>query len=180
MVRDRVDGIDLVLAIEVGVEAVHHHDEFLPLPVLGRAEEARAGNVGLLGMTRRIGIDDEGAVHALMDVPLQRQCMAVIEVASEGDGIELVGERFTGADLAGAGDAIHAGRMNAVEVHRVTMRAVVVKQDLDPVALGGPQTRARHPAIVSPRWEEDARRDFDLLVLAGDLERSQRAAVWQR
>ena len=102
VMRHRVDGVDLVLAIEVGVEAVHHHDELLPLPVLGRAEEARAGNVGLLGMTRRIGIDDEGAVHALVDVPLQRQGVAVIEVAAEREGVELVGEFLAGADLAGA------------------------------------------------------------------------------
>ena len=40
--------------------------------------------------------------------------------------------------------------------------------------------RARDPAVVGPGREEDARRDLDLLVLANDLEGSQRAAVRQR
>ena len=178
--RHRVDGVDLVLAVEVGVEGIHHHDEFLPLPVLGRAEEAGAGHLGLLGMTRRIGIDDEGAVHALVDVPLQRQGMAVIEVASEGEGVELVGEFLAGSDFAGARDAVHAGRVDAVEMDGVAVRAVVLEDDANAVALGDAQAWARHPAIVGPGREEDARRDLDLLVLADDLEGSQRAAVRQR
>ena len=123
VVRDRVDGVDLVLAVEVGVEGVHHHDELLPLPVLGRAEEAGAGDVGLLGMARRIGIDDEGAVHALVDVPLQRQGVAVIEMAAEREGVELVDELLARADLAGAGNAVHAGRVDAVEMHGMGVRA---------------------------------------------------------
>ena len=109
-VRDRVDGIDLVLAVEIGVEGVHHHHEFLPVGVLGRAEQPRAGDVGLLGVAGRIGIDDEGAVHALVDVPLQRQRMAMIEVAAERLGVELVDELLARTDQPGARHAVHARR----------------------------------------------------------------------
>src|SRR5215211_1636485 len=63
-----VDGIDLVLAIQVGVETVHNHDELLPLLVLGSAKNARTSSVRMLGVPRWVGIDDEGAVHPLVDV----------------------------------------------------------------------------------------------------------------
>ena len=59
------------------------------------------------------------------------------------------------------------------------MRAVVVEDDADAVALGDAQAQARHPAVVGPGREEGARRDLDLLVLAGDLEGSQRAPIRQ-
>ena len=80
--RDRVDGVDLVLAIEVVskpfimTNSCHSRSR--------ACREAGAGHLSLLGMTRRIGVDDEGAVHALVDVPLQRQGVAVIEMAAEG------------------------------------------------------------------------------------------------
>ena len=135
---DGVDGIDLVLAVEIGVEGVHHHDEFLPARVLGRAEQPRARRLALLGMARRIGIDDEGAVHALVDVPLQRQRVAVVEVAAERTGVELVDELF-------------ARRRSSPAPGTPSMRAawmpwkcmvcgcepVVLEDDAQPVALGG-------------------------------------------
>ena len=127
VMADRVDRIDLVLVVEVGVEPVHHHHEFLPLLVLGRAEQAGARDRRLLGMPRRIGIDDEGAVHPLVDVPLQRQRVAVIEVAAERQGVELVDELAAGIDHAGAGNAVHARGMDAVEMHRVRMRSLIRK-----------------------------------------------------
>ena len=78
------------------------------LGVLRRAEQARARDLGVLGMAGRIGVDDEGAVHALVDVPLQRQRVAVIEVAAERLGVELVDELLARIDQAGARNAIHA------------------------------------------------------------------------
>ena len=39
---DGVDGVDLVLLVEVRVEAVHHHHELLPAGILRRAEQARS------------------------------------------------------------------------------------------------------------------------------------------
>ena len=106
-----------MLAVEIGVEGVHHHHEFLPVAVLGAAEQARAGDIGIFGMAGGIGIDDEGAVHALVQVPFQRQSVAVVEVAAERLGVELVDEFFARADHAGARNAVHAGRMDAVEMH---------------------------------------------------------------
>ena len=180
MVRHRVDGVDLVLAVEVGVEGVHHHDELLPLAGSRACRGGASGRRRLLGMPRRVGIDDEGAVHALVDVPLQRQGVAVVEVAAEREGVELVDELLAGADLAGARHAVHAGRVDAVEVHGVRVRAVVAEDDPHPLALGDAQARARHPAVVGPGREEEPGRDLDLLVLADDLERAQRAAIRQR
>ena len=82
---DGVDGIELVLVVEVGVEAVHHHARTPASAAFSGVPCRRARGLGrLVGMARGIGVDDEGAVHALVDVPLQRQRVAVIEVAAEG------------------------------------------------------------------------------------------------
>ena len=177
---DGVDGVELVLAVEIGVEGVHHHHHFLPVGILRRAEQPRARDVGVLGMPRRIGVDDEGAVHALVHVPLQRQRVAVIEVAAERLGVELVDELLARTDQPGARHAVHARRMDAVEMHRVRMRAVVPEDDPQPLALLGAERRPGHAAVVGPGREHDARRDLDLLVLGRDLEGPQRAPVGQR
>ena len=118
---DGVRRIDFVLAVEIGVEGVHHHDHFLPLAIFRRAQQARAGDIGMLGMAGGVGIDDEGAVHALVQVPLQRQRVAVVEVAAERLGVELVDEFLARIDHAGSRNAVHAGGMDAVEMHRVRM-----------------------------------------------------------
>ena len=55
--------------------------------------------------------------------------------------------------------------VDAVEMHRMRVRAVVPEDDPQPVALGRPQRRAGHAAVVGPGREHDARRDLDLLVL---------------
>ena len=85
----RVDGVDLVLVVEVGVEGVHHHDELLPAPVLGAAEEPAARRVRQPRGARRVGVDDEGAVEAFVDVRFSGT-VAMVEVAAEGVGVELV------------------------------------------------------------------------------------------
>ncbi len=120
----------------------------------------------MIGVAAGIGIDDEGAVHPLVDMPLQRQGMAVIEMAAERKGVELVREFLAGADLAGAGNSVHPGRMDAVEMDGMAVRAVVPEDDANPIALRDPQARAGHPAVIGPGREEDPRRDLDLLVLA--------------
>jgi hypothetical protein len=83
-----------------GVEAVHHHDESLPARILRRAKQPRGSDLSLIGMARRIGVDDEGAVQALVDVPLQRHRVAVIEMTAEWKGIELVDESLSGRSFA--------------------------------------------------------------------------------
>ena len=65
-VGDGVDGVDFVLVVEVGVEAVHHHHEL----VGGRPAAAR--------------IDDERAVEPLVDVALERNGVTVIQVQPAG------------------------------------------------------------------------------------------------
>ena len=140
---NRVDGVEFVFIVEVGVEPVHHHDHFLPARVLGRAEKPRGSLVARFGMARGIGIDDESAVESLVDVPLQRQGMAVIEMAAEGLRFELVDELAAGIDNAGTRHAVHARRMDAVEVHRMGMRAAVDEPDSQPARLRCISTSAR-------------------------------------
>ena len=40
---------------------------------------------------------------------------------------------------AGAGHAVHARGVDAVEMHRMRMRAEIAKDDSQPIALGGPE-----------------------------------------
>ena len=131
----------------------------------------------MLRMAGRIGVDDEGAVHALVDVPLQRQGVAMIEVAAERPRVELVDELTARLDHSRARHAVHARRVDAVEVHRVRMGAFVAEDDPQPVAFGRANGRARHPPVVGPGREEEAGGDLDLLVLADDLVGAERAAV---
>ena len=63
--RDRVDRVELVLAVEVGVEAVHHHHQLVRL------------------WAAALRVDDEGAVHPLGDVVGQGQGVAVVQVQAE-------------------------------------------------------------------------------------------------
>src|SRR4051812_46827181 len=115
-------------------------------------------------MARRVGVDDKGAVQALVDVPLQRDGVAVIEMAAEGLGLELVDELATGQHVARARHAVHARGVDAVEVYGVRMRAAVAEADAHPLALGNPDGRTGNAAVVGPGREDDARRDLDVLV----------------
>ena len=64
--RDGVDRVDLVRAVEVRVEPVHHHHELV-------------GRRALL-----LRVDDERAVEALRDVLGERHRVAVVEVQAKG------------------------------------------------------------------------------------------------
>ncbi len=97
-----------------------------------------------------------------MDVLLQRRRVTVVEVHPRRLRRELVDELAArGHDFE---DAVHVGRVDAVEVDRVRMRARIDEADAQDVVLGRPDHRARDGAVVRPRGEEDTRRDLDLLV----------------
>src|SRR5215208_3274788 len=128
-------------------------------------------------MPCRIRIDDEGAVHAFVDVPLQRQGMAVIEVAAHRQRIELVDKLVTGLDHPSARYAVHARRVDAMKVDAVRVRAVVLEANAHPLALGNPERWARHPTVIRPGREEEAWRDLDLLVFGDKRELAQHPAV---
>src|SRR4051812_27976751 len=85
----------------------------------------------------RIGIDDEGAIEPLVNVPLQRAGVAVIEMESERFGGEFIRVLIADCDLAApdAGDAVMKRAVNAMKVHRVRMRAGVREVDPQQVAL---------------------------------------------
>jgi hypothetical protein len=103
---DRVDGVEVVLVVEVDVEAVHDDDQLVV-----RSRPAVPG------------VDDEGPVEPLRDVLGQGAGVAVIEMDARWLGVELVGEAAARRHLAGGDveDAVHAARMDAVEVHAVRM-----------------------------------------------------------
>ena len=155
--RDGVDRVDLVLAVEVGVEAVHHHHQL----VGGRAPALR--------------VDDEDAVESLVDVPLDGDGVAVIELESRGLGVELV-------DVAPARrhhleGAVHVRRVDAVEVHRVGVAAAVLEAHADPVALGAAERRARHLAVIGPCRIEHPGCHLDLPVLGDEIVLPERLAA---
>ena len=100
--RAAVDRVEVVLAVAVGVVAVHHHHEL-----------AR-------GLARLLRVDDEGAVEALVDVLLERRRVAVVEVEARRARRELVRELLAGPD--DLEDAVHVRRVDAVEVDRVRVR----------------------------------------------------------
>ena len=110
------------------------------------------------------GIDDEGAVEALVDVALQRHRVAVIEVQAERLGVELVDESIAGHHLVLGQRAVHLRRMPAVEMDRVGVGALIQEIDADPIPFGGAQRRTRHLAVERPCREEHAGRDLDLAI----------------
>src|SRR5919109_1000396 len=144
-----VDGVEVVLAVGVGVVAVHHHDELLRRPA------------------RLLWIDDERAVEPLVDVLLQRRGVAVVEVHAGRPGGELVGEVV--ARLHDLEDAIHARRMDAVEMDRVRVRAAVRELDAKEIALGGADDRARNRPVVGPGVEVDPLGDLDPAVVGSQV-----------
>ena len=112
-VGDAVDGVHLVLVVEVGVEPVHHHDEIVPVD---RRFTAR--------------IDDEHPVEALVDVAAQGNRVAVIEVQARGLRVELVHERLAGHHLLIGQRAVHLRRMPSVKVEGVRVRPLVDERHL--------------------------------------------------
>src|ERR671921_989840 len=72
--RHSVHGVDLIRAVEVGVEAVHDHHKL----------------VGLLAPLPRVY--DESTVEPLLDVLLEGHDVAMVQVAPERFGVELVDE----------------------------------------------------------------------------------------
>ena len=176
MESDRIDGVDLVLAIEVGVERIHHHDEFLPVLRLGIVGVTRAGS---LPVSLGIGVDDECAVQALVDVSLEWNGMAVVEVTAVGIGIELIGKALARLDHTASdpGYPIHESGVNTVEVDGVRMCPGVGEVDPNSVALSAAERRSWNLAIVGPGREEDAWGDLDLLVGGDDLVLAKRPAI---
>src|SRR5215207_3421031 len=152
-----VHGVDLVRAVEVGVEAVHYHHQLVGfLPPLPR-------------------VDDERTVESLLDVFLQGHGVAVVEVHPERFGIELVDELLPRRDKLE--DPVHARRVEAVEVERMRVRVPVLEHHPQQVALPGAQRGPRHLPVVSPRRVHHPRRHLHLHRLRTQLVLSNRPAA---
>ena len=93
--------------------------------------------------------------------------VAVVEVDPGRPRRKLVRERL--ARLDDLEDAVHVRRVDAVEVDRVRVRARVGEPDAEQVALGRPDDRTWHRAVVRPRREGHSRRDLDLAVGGDEL-----------
>src|SRR5215207_7759111 len=142
-----VDGVDFVGGVEVGVEAVHDHDHL----------------VGL--RTAFFGVYDEGPVETFFDVLPERRRVAVVEMQPGRLCVELVHELLPRPyELE---DPIHVGRVEAVKVDGVRMRAVVLEADAQPFPLLGPQGGTRNLPVVGPGRIHDAGSDFYLGLLRG-------------
>src|SRR5690606_5425348 len=144
MEGDGVDRVHLVLVVEVRVERVHHHHHLAcRRPALP-------------------GVDQEHPVETLVDVPLERGRVAVVEVQPERLGIELV--HVVLPRLHDLEHAVHVRRVDAVEVDRVRMGAGVGEADPHAVALGATDRGPRHLAVERPCREVDSGCDLDLAV----------------
>src|SRR3712207_8558775 len=56
---------------------------------------------------------------------------------------------YTTLFRSGAGHTVHKSRVEAVEMHAVSVRAAVREMNANNIALGGAQRRARHATIRS-------------------------------
>jgi hypothetical protein len=89
------------------------------------------------------------------------------KMGAERLGVELVDELLPHPhDLE---HAVHVGRVDAVEVHGVGMRAAVLERNAYPIPLGRPQRRPRHLTVVGPRRVHDAGRHLYLGILRRHL-----------
>ncbi len=159
MVRHGVDRVHLVVGVEVRVEAVHHHDQ-----LVGRRAPARR-------------VDDEHTVETLVDVPLQRNRVTVVEVQAERLGVELVDKPITRLHLLVRQRPVHLRRVPAVKVDGVRMRAHVDERHADAITLRRAKRGARHLTVVGPRRKEHAGRDLDLAIDREDLVLAKQRAV---
>src|SRR5215208_1344304 len=152
-----VHGVDLVRAVEVGVEAVHDHHQliglFTPLP----------------------RVYDESTVESLLDVLLEGHDVAMVEVTPERLGVELVDELLPRRDELE--DPVHARRVEAMEVDRMRVRIPVSEHHPQQVALPGAQRGPRHLPVVGPRRVHHPRRYLYLHRLRTQLVLSNRPAA---
>src|SRR5215210_6079629 len=152
-----VHGVDLVRAVEVGVEAVHDHHQL----------------IGLLTPLPRVY--DESTVEALLDVLLEGHDVAMVEVTPERLGVELVDELLPRRDELE--HPIRARRVEAVEVDRMRVRILVSEHHPQQVALPGAQRWPRHLPVVGPRRVHHPRRHLYLHRLSTQLVLSNRPAA---
>ena len=125
------------------------------------------------------------SLGSMMNAPYMPRAMcsasgvdvAVVEVQAERLGVELVRDRLAGLDdaEADAGEPVHAGRVDAVEVDRVRVRGAVAEADAQPLALTGAQRGRRDAAVVRPGRELHAGGDLDLPVVGDQLPLAQHA-----
>ena len=128
-------------------------------------------------VTGRIRINHKQAVHAFVQMPGQRQCMAMIKMAAEWLCIEFINELFARVDDTGPWHAVHPRRMDPMEMQGMRVRSIVLQSDLEAVSLSCPQCRPRYPAVIGPGREHYTRRDLNFLLFDGDFEAALFAPV---
>src|SRR5215208_2539292 len=152
-----VHGVDLVRAVEVGVEAVHYHHQL----------------IGLL--TSLPQVYDESTVEPLLDVLLEGHDVAMVEVTPERFGVELVDELLPRRDELE--HPVHARRVEAVEVDCMRVRIPVSEHHPQHVTLPGAQRGPRHLPVVGPRRVHHPRRHLYLHRLRTQLVLPNRPAA---
>src|SRR5215217_9703704 len=144
-----VHGVDLVRAVEVGVEAVHDHHQL----------------IGLLTSLPRIY--DESTVEPFLDVLLEGHDVAMVEVTPEQLGVELVDELLPRRDELE--HPVHNRRVEAVEVDRMRVRVPVLEYYPQQVALPGAERGPRYLPVVGPGRVYHPRRHLYLHRLSTQL-----------
>ena len=107
--RDGIDGVEIVLVVEIDIEAAHHHHKFM----VNRRPAA-------------FRIDDERAIQTFGNMASQWGNVAMVQMKPKGFGIKFVGETFARLDHAGSARyAIHLSRVDAVKVHGVGVAGTI-------------------------------------------------------
>src|SRR6266508_1244438 len=155
MKGNSIDRIEIICVIEVYINAVHHHDQFL-----------------IHRRTPFFRIYDEHPIESLRNMACQRENMTMIEVETKRLCIKLVDKiasRFDESARTRARYAVHFTGMEAMKVHRVRMITSVAEVDSNMVAFRGSKGRTGNSAVICPRRKLDPRNNLDIFIEGNDF-----------
>src|SRR2546423_1255701 len=125
---NRVDVVNLYLAYMLEDNAIHHHCE-------------------LLGWWTRLGdgrINDEKTIEPSLDMVIQRAHMAVVDMDTKGQRIELI-ERFTAGNNR-CKCSIHITGMNTMKMYSMCHITLIDKMYTNMIACGSSYRWSWHSA----------------------------------
>ena len=120
--RDGVSGIDLVVPVEIRIEAIHNHHHLVHIFVFRVLRVASSSYASLVpSIATWVRIDDEGAVETFVNVAFQRDGVAVVEVAAHRKGIKFIDRAFAWVDhpVPCPRHTVLRSSVNSVEVNSV-------------------------------------------------------------
>src|SRR5687767_11660435 len=162
---DGVYLVEVVRAVEIDVEAAHHHYHL-------------AVDFG----SSSLRVYDERAIKPFCNVLGERRGVAVIEVKSERLGVELVDIFAAWGNDARLciENAVHVARMNSMKMDAVRVVTRVQKLDPDAITFVHPDCGAGDPTVIGPRGKLEPRHDLDDLILNDERVLVKDLPVWKR